>query len=666
MRRNILLSLLALLPIVANAYDAYIDGIYYNFSGDEAIVTQGGDSSTPYSGVITIPSSVTYGGKSYSVTSIGARAFSWCGVEITVTIPNSVTSIGDYAFYYSSGLTSITIPKSVTSIGSSAFLGCSGLTSVTIECPNVGSWFSNLSSIQNVTFGEKVVSIGENAFQCCNGLTSITMGNGVTSIGENAFQYCTSLSSITIRSSVATIGKCAFSGCSGLTSIKVESGNTIYDSRNNCNAIIETATNSLIAGCKNTFIPHDVVSIGEGAFYQCNGLTSITIPDNVVSIGREAFSGCNGLISATIGNSVTTIGNFAFSGCNALASINIPNSVTSIGSWAFMHCNNLTSIAIPDKVTSIGEDAFFDCTGLQKVVVPDIAIWCGMTFGNYNANPLSYAHHLFINEETEITELVIPDDITSIGNSAFSGCSYLTSITIHRNVTRIGNYAFNGCSGMIDVFCYAEKVPSTGNNVFSDSSIETATLHVSRTALDKYRVTLPWSNFGKIMSIDGYTPEPMKCATPTIAYQNGQLIFQCETENVEFVSEITDTDIKKNFTAIVNLTATYDISVYASKAGYENSDTIQAALCWINQEPEKKGVGIIDVNALPVLIQTQGGTFTIQGTAEGTPIAIYDTNGKEYGYTTSEKERTNIATSLRPGSVAVVKIGEKAVKVLLK
>ena len=283
-----------------------------------------------------------------SVTSIGQYAFYGCSGLTSVTIPNSVTSIGEHAFEDCSGLTSITIPNSVTSIGISAFEDCSGLTSVTI--PN------------------SVTSIGNNAFGGCSSLASVAIPNSVTSIGYRAFSGCSGLTSVTIPNSVTSIGGSAFHGCSNLTSIKVENGNEKYDSRNNCNAIIETASNTLIVGCKNTIIPNSVTSIGGSAFSGCSGLTSVTIPNSVTSIGSSAFVGCSGLTSVTIPNSVTSIDDYAFFRCSGLTSISIPNSVTSIGDYAFQWCSGLTSITIPNSVTSIGGSAFYYCSGLTSIL----------------------------------------------------------------------------------------------------------------------------------------------------------------------------------------------------------------------------------------------------------------------------------------------------------
>ena len=252
---------------------------------------------------------------------VGASPFSEREDIKVIKLGYGVTTIGDYAFWDCDSLTSITIPDSVTSIGVDAFNSCDGLTSITI--PN-SIWF-----------------IGKDAFARCENLPSITIPNSVTSIGESAFREC-----------------------HALANIKVADDNRIFDSRNNCNAIIRTADNSLIQGCKNTVIPNSVTSIGESAFVYCKNLTSITIPDSVTNIGAHAFYACHGLTSITIPNSVTNIGISAFGYCNSLTSITIPDSVTSIGHYAFGGCDSLTSITIPSSVTTIGEDAFSQCTQL--------------------------------------------------------------------------------------------------------------------------------------------------------------------------------------------------------------------------------------------------------------------------------------------------------------
>ena len=384
-----------------------------------------------------------------------------------------LTSIGNYAFSRCSSLTNVTIPNSVTSIGTSAFYRCSGLTSVTIP--------------------SSVTSIGDDAFANCSGLTSVTIPNSVTSIGNYAFYICSGLTSVTIPNSVTSIGNITFCGCSGLTSISVSSGNTKYDSRNNCNAIIETASNTLIAGCKNTTIPNSVTSIGDLAFYHCSGLTSVTIPNSVTSIGFDAFYGCSSLTSVNIPNSVTSIGFSAFGYCFGLTSLSvdqgnskydsrnncnaiietasntliagyqnttIPNTVTSIGDYAFSYCNRLTSINIPNSVTNIGHYAFYYCSGLTSVTIPNSVtnIGCYAFDGTpwYNNQPdglvyagkVAYRYKGTMPPETSITLL---DGTLGIAVLAFRECSNLTSITIPNSVTSIGDEAFSRCSGLTSV-----------------------------------------------------------------------------------------------------------------------------------------------------------------------------------------------------------------------
>ena len=460
----------------ALAANVYIDGVYYILFhfldiAHAEVISDPKYSSNKYSGNVVIPASVTYKGVTYSVTSIGDSAFDGCSGLTSITIPESVTSIGKSAFSGCSGLTSINIPESVTSIGKSAFWGCSGLTSINIP--------------------EGVTSIGESAFRGCSGLTSINIPEGVTSIGESAFRGCSGLTSITIPESVTNIGDYAFEGCWGLTSITVASGNTFYDSRNNCNAIIETSSNTLIAGCQNTIIPNSVTSIGNSAFYGCSSLTSVIIPEGVTSIGNSAFYGCSGLTSINIPEGVTSIGNYAFDGCRGLTSINIPEGVTSIGNSAFYGCSSLTSVTIPESVTRIGNGAFSGCSSLTSVTIPESVTsigesafsgCSGLTSINIPEGVTSIGESAFYGCSS-LTSVTIPESVTRIGNGAFSGCSSLTSVTIPESVTSIGESAFSGCSGLTSINI-PEGVTKIGDHAFSGcSSLTSVTIPESVTSI---------------------------------------------------------------------------------------------------------------------------------------------------------------------------------------
>ncbi len=211
-------------------------------------------------------------------------------------------------------------------------------------------------------------------------------------------------------------------------------------------------------------IPNCVTTIGYGAFRDCTSLTSVTIPNSVTSIGAEAFYECSSLTSVTIPNSVTSIGDGAFYGCSGLTSITLPNSITSIGKYAFCGCSGLTSLKIGNGITSIGDYAFVDCSSLISVHISDVAAWCAISFTDFVANPLYYAHELYLNG-TLVTDLVIPSSVTSIGKYAFGGCSGLTSVTIPNSVTSIGDWAFYECSSLASV-TIPNSVTNIGENAF--------------------------------------------------------------------------------------------------------------------------------------------------------------------------------------------------------
>ena len=328
----------------------------------------------------------------------------------------NVTSIGYSAFYGCTGLTSITIPSSVTSIEDYAFADCSSLTSITI--PN------------------SITSIDDYAFAGCSSLTSITIPNSVTSIGGSAFSGCTGLTSITIPNSVTSIGPGAFSGTAW------------YDNQ------------------------PDGVAYAGNVLYSYKGTmpegTKIDIKDGTLGIAEEAFQYCMGLTSITIPNSVTSISERAFFYCSGLTTITIPNSVTSIGSYAFQYCSGLTSITIPNSVTSIGDNAFYKCSGLKdvKISVTDLSSFCNNSNVRLISDNIGKPVSLVDNEGIEIVNLIIPDDVTSIGQYSFYNCSGLSSVTIPNSVTSIGKSAFYGCYNM-STAVIGSGVTSIGESAFS-------------------------------------------------------------------------------------------------------------------------------------------------------------------------------------------------------
>jgi hypothetical protein len=222
---------------------------------------------------------------------------------------------------------------------------------------------------------------------------------------------------------------------------------------------------------------------------------------------------------------------------------------------------------------------------------------------------------------------------------------------------------------LIDVYCLAEEVPSTRSDAFQGSYIDYATLHVPAASINAYSAADPWKNFKSIVAHDGsVTPETPKCATPTISYLNGELTYDCETEGAEFVSTINDTDIKTHYDAKVQLSATYTITVYATRAGYDNSDVATATLCWIDQQPETEGIaeGLAQIPARPVLIKADRDQIIVDGVDDGTPITLFTADGKLAGSTLSQGGTATLATRLPSGTSAIVRIGEKSVKVVVK
>ena len=442
MKKHLLCILMLLTAALTASGEVFYneDGTFWGFDdehflyvvhGNEVTVSYLGDL---YTGVhpdaIEIPATVSCNGLTFTVTTIANSAF-YDSYLRSVTIPNTVSTIEYEAFLNCPNLTNIDIPNSVKHIGRNAFTGTAWYNNQPDGLVYAGQvayqYKGNMPSGTSITLKEGTLAIADNAFYDCNELTNLTIPNSVTHIGDNAcfscrylknvtipnsviyignyaFYECTSLEleylaipssatyigyfsfygchlkSLAIGSSVSEICSGAFAQCYSLTSITVDSNNLYYDSRDNCNAIIETSSNTLIAGCKNTIIPNSVTAIGNMAFHGMHHMTSLTIPNSVTHIGNGAISTCLGLTSLVIPNSVTFIDVNAFRGNDNMRSVTIGNSVTSIGFHAFDYCRSLRNVTclantppILNKSTA-GDPFYFLTFEYGTLYVPNASI----------------------------------------------------------------------------------------------------------------------------------------------------------------------------------------------------------------------------------------------------------------------------------------------------
>ena len=435
----------------------------------------------------------------------------------SVNIQNGVTSIGDCAFLRCDRIRSVTIPNSVTRIGKRAFEECRFLTSITL--PN------SIKRIEDYLFSK------------CSSLTNIVIPNSVESIGEYAF-FDAGLDSITIPPSVTSIGKMALWRCY-VESINVSAGNPVYDSRNNCNAIIETQSNTLVVGCKNTVIPNTVTNIGEYALSRI-GFTSVIIPGNVKKISAYAFEGCQLLSSVTISDGVSYIDHHAFTNCAMISELFIPNSVLYIGKNAF-ESSMLNSICVgsgnPKYDSRNGCNALIETQtntlllGCKKTIIPNSVLSIGESAFNYCSG---------------LTGIVIPSSVTSIGENAFFGCSGLKSVIIPSSVTYLGDYAFSYAYFLEDAF-FCGNVPDMTPDVFEKPNKNRFTIHYTAdstgwTDSDAYDMKLGTWNGYKLALWDGQSVQ-IQQATPqsvTIHVQNKEeaYVYAAIYENGRFVKTV--------------------------------------------------------------------------------------------------------------------------------
>lgn len=686
--KKFLFTLIILLPVVAIAENVNIDGICYNLVQKKQTAEVVKPINGNYSGYIIIPECFVFDDLTYTVTSIGAGAFYGSSGLDSVSIPNTVTSIEKSAFGNCQRITSISIPNSVTYIGEKAFAYCKNLlsccipTGITILERGI---FTGCKNLKTVTIPNSVMSIEESAFYDCRSLVSANIPENVTTIKDYAFQNCSCLTTLTLPNSLISIGNCAFLGCTSATIVT---------------------------------IPNSVTSMGHGAFSGCNNIISAVVSNNLNNIQYETFYGCTNLKTLIIGNSTKKISNKAFSNCPNLenvycyakivpitdntafedsfveyATLHVPNS--SINAYKettpWKDFKEIVKIDMPKhhityiidgneyKSYEVEEDEYitpepdptkegFSFSGWSEIpeVMPDHDV---TVTGSFIVNKYKLTYQIngedYKTYKIEYGATINPEPEPTKEGYTFSGWSWIPSKMPAEDVVVTGSFTANK-------YKLTYMVDGSEYRVYN---IECGSVITPEPApfKDGYEFS-GWSDLPEIMpahdvTVTGTFTYLPPCEAPIISYENGNLIFECATEGVEFVSDITDSDIKTHYKAIIPLSATYTIKVYAQKEGYKKSEAVTATLCWIDSTPSMEGIEntkMTEIHSIPVLIHAQDGRISIDGIDNGITVSAYTISGFKAGMEKGKDGKAEIITTMQKGETAIVKIGEKAVKVMMQ
>lgn len=541
MKKFLLMILLVLVSMMtsANVKQVVVDGITYKLimKAHVAEIVRGNPEAE---GELTIPTSITYEGETYTVKIIGEGAFNGFLNVTSVNIPTGIKTINDNAFNFML-ITSLTIGDSISIMGLGCFINCMRLSSIKLGrgC-SVGGFSSDIYGIKNVYIGdlEDFCRYSHDKFGCSYRLflgnkevTELTLTDGQKEIADGAFSGCISLKHVTIQGSDIKIPNRAFQNCVNIESVTIGEG---------------------------------VREIGDEAFEGCTNLTDMSIPGSVKRVGKRTFMNCSNLVNINLGEGIESFDEGTFT-CCGITAVKLPKTLKDLGVGSFFRCPALTSVTIPSNIKTVAQTAFYDCDNLRTVI--------------------------------------IHDGVENIEGEAFCQTNVLT-----------------------DVYCYALQPPTCGGWAFYESNIGNATLHVPANAIEDYRTADTWKDFKEIVA----APELGKCATPSIAYENGKLVFNSETEGVEFVSEIMVGDIGRGDSNEKDLTATYQVSVYAVRNDLQNSDVVTATLSWQGTTPTLDGITLdtsvpvtIAANDLTMVYgdEVPALTFTAEGEAlKGAPV----------------------------------------------
>ena len=454
MKKLSIIVLFTMIQLTAFAYDAQIDGLWYNLNTNKktAEVTYKDYYNRCYNTNwkylnVTIPTTVTYNEIKYTVTSIGDNAFNSCSILKSVQLPNTIKSIGKSAFEGCWELDNVIIPDSVSAIGDAAFQNCNTFNSIDIpsSVTQMGEYvFYGCDHLTSVQINGNITEIKAYSFALCNRLLSIAIPNTVESIGSYAFRYCSLLTSIEIPSSVTSIMYDAFADCSQLTTVAI-----------NSNAVLEDVLLKSLFGEQVSIyiIGKDVTNVGHGTFFYCNNLKEINVDPN-----NHNYCSSNGvlynkdmteIIQYPIGKEDTTF--------------IIPNGITCIIGGAFRDCKNIKSITLSKTIVYIEEESFYNCGSLESVE--------------------------------------IPNNVISIGYASFYKCKSLSVLSIGDHVSSIGGFAFGECKNLVSISCKAIDVPELSYEVFYTVDKSTCTLYVPAESIELYKSASEWKDFNPILPI---------------------------------------------------------------------------------------------------------------------------------------------------------------------
>ena len=461
---------------------------YANFTGATALVAHNYNAETG-------EGLVTYLG---NVTAIGEDALAGCATITAIKVPEGVTAIGSRALGGCEALATVTLPSTITTIADEAFDNANNIANIYCAAkPDNLTWNGNDSQAQfkperqtlfhvtdaepwmerfpdaNVTFKgdmskftytatnkinvfektenfEGAIALASHLYDTATGEGIAIYSGEVTGLKSSTFAYNTALETIVVPPTVTSLGSYVFAHIKTLTAVS---------------------------------LPNTINKMLFDVFYDDEALTTVNIPTSLSEIPSYTFAKCPSLTTVVIPDNITKIEADAFYNCTGLAQIIIPDNVTTIGTDAFNTCSNLTEINIPASVQNTGLRCFHNCTGLEKVITPDLKAWCGISFYSDDANPLFYARHLYSDEDTEITEVIIPEGTEVINNYAFFNGSALTSITIPMTVKSVGRSAFEGCEALTELVL-PDSVATLNARTFYGTAITTLTLPTLLTKID--------------------------------------------------------------------------------------------------------------------------------------------------------------------------------------